>query len=52
MGQRQAAAKVTTPDDPVLAEIVRRLVQTYQPERIYLFGSRARWWCRMTVRRR
>ena len=42
MGQRQATAKVTTPDDAVLAEIVRRLVQTYQPERIYLFGSRAR----------
>jgi predicted nucleotidyltransferase len=28
--------------DPVLAEIVRRLVKTYQPERIYLFGSMAR----------
>ena len=28
--------------DPVLAEIVRRLVETYQPERIYLFGSKAR----------
>lgn len=30
------------PEDPTLAEIVRRLVETYQPERIYLFGSRAR----------
>jgi predicted nucleotidyltransferase len=29
-------------DDPVLAEIVRRLVQAYGPERIYLFGSKAR----------
>ncbi len=29
-------------DDPVLAEIVRRLVASYQPERIYLFGSKAR----------
>ncbi len=29
-------------DDAVLAEITRRLVATYQPERIYLFGSRAR----------
>ena len=29
-------------DDPVLAEIVRRLVEAYQPERIYLFGSHAR----------
>jgi predicted nucleotidyltransferase len=29
-------------DDPMLAEIVRRLVAAYQPERIYLFGSKAR----------
>lgn len=29
-------------NDPVLAEIVRRLVAAYQPERIYLFGSKAR----------
>jgi predicted nucleotidyltransferase/HEPN domain-containing protein len=29
-------------DDPVLAEIVRRLVEALDPERIYLFGSRAR----------
>ena len=28
--------------DPVLAEIVRRLVDAYRPERIYLFGSVAR----------
>lgn len=28
--------------DQALAEIVRRLVEAYQPERIYLFGSRAR----------
>jgi len=28
--------------DPVLAEIVRRLAEAYQPERIYLFGSKAR----------
>jgi len=28
--------------DPVLAEIVRRLVEAYHPDRIYLFGSRAR----------
>jgi len=31
-----------TPDDPLLAEIVRRLVKTFAPERIYLFGSTAR----------
>lgn len=29
-------------EDPKLAEIVRRLVEAYQPERIYLFGSKAR----------
>lgn len=31
-----------TADDPALAEVVRRLVKAYQPERIYLFGSVAR----------
>ena len=29
-------------DDPALAEIVRRVVETYRPLRVYLFGSRAR----------
>jgi len=29
-------------EDPKLAEIVRRLVDAYQPEAIYLFGSTAR----------
>lgn len=28
--------------DPLLAEIIRRLVEALQPTRIYLFGSRAR----------
>ncbi|MDQ7850961.1 MAG: nucleotidyltransferase domain-containing protein [Armatimonadota bacterium] len=28
--------------DPRLAEVVRRLVEAYRPERIYLFGSFAR----------
>jgi len=28
--------------DPVLADIVRRLVEGYDPERVYLFGSAAR----------
>jgi predicted nucleotidyltransferase len=28
--------------DPILAEIVRRLVEAYHPERVYLFGSHAR----------
>ena len=29
-------------DDPKLAEVVRRLVAAYEPQRIYLFGSVAR----------
>lgn len=29
-------------NDPILAEIVRRLVEALKPERIYLFGSKAR----------
>jgi predicted nucleotidyltransferase len=29
-------------DAPVLAEIVRHLAEAYRPEKIYLFGSRAR----------
>jgi len=28
--------------DPRLADLVRRLVEAYRPERIYLFGSHAR----------
>ncbi len=30
------------PDDPVLAELVQKLTEALHPERIYLFGSRAR----------
>ena len=30
------------PQDPKLAEVVRRLVAAYSPERVYLFGSSAR----------
>lgn len=29
-------------DEPVLAEIVHRLVKAFHPQRVYLFGSRAR----------
>ena len=29
-------------DDPVLTEVVRRLVEAFHPVRIYVFGSRAR----------
>lgn len=32
----------TSEKDPILAEIVRRLIEVLHPERIYLFGSRAR----------
>jgi len=31
-----------TVTDPILAELLRRLVPAYLPERVYLFGSRAR----------
>jgi predicted nucleotidyltransferase len=34
--------RTPTASDPVLAEVVRRLVEAYRPERIYLFGSVAR----------
>jgi predicted nucleotidyltransferase len=29
-------------NDPILDEIVKRLMQTFRPQRIYLFGSTAR----------
>lgn len=34
--------KPPSADDPVLTEVVRRLVEVYHPLRIYLFGSAAR----------
>jgi predicted nucleotidyltransferase len=34
--------RTPTVGDPVLGEVVRRLVEAYQPERVYLFGSVAR----------
>ena len=34
--------RTPTASDPALAEVVRRLVEAYQPTRIYLFGSVAR----------
>jgi len=41
---REDSPVLTTPshDDPVLGEVVRRLVEVYHPERIYMFGSVAR----------
>jgi len=41
-GRMAPAARRPSADDPVVAEIVRRLVELYRPERIYLFGSSAR----------
>ena len=40
--ERSTIFKPPAADDPALAEVVRRLVEAYQPERIYLFGSVAR----------
>ena len=44
MGETAQNAEVSGPsaDDPVLRDIVNRLVETYRPIRIYLFGSAAR----------
>jgi predicted nucleotidyltransferase len=33
---------IPRPDDPVVVEVLRRLVAAYRPERVYLFGSVAR----------
>lgn len=42
MMQGGVRAKSKGWDDPSLTEIVRRLVEAYDPERIYIFGSSAR----------
>ena len=39
---RSETFKPPSADDPVLPEMVRRLVDVYHPLRIYLFGSAAR----------
>jgi predicted nucleotidyltransferase len=38
----QVTAAEILASDPVLVEIVHRLREAYRPERIYLFGSKAR----------
>jgi len=38
----EASSRPSPPTDPILKEIVRRLAENLRPERIYLFGSRAR----------
>ncbi len=39
---REAIRPSTAVGDPVVDEVVRRLVDAYHPERIYVFGSAAR----------
>lgn len=41
-GNKASTLRTPAADDPLLAEVVRRLVEAYRPERIYLFGSVAR----------
>src|SRR5260370_14031 len=40
--ERATISRTPAWDDPALAEVVRRLVAAYQPERVYLYGSVAR----------
>ena len=42
VNQRASTFKTPSADDPILCEVVGRLVEAYRPERIYLFGSVAR----------
>ena len=42
MATEHATFRTPTASDAALAEVVRRLVNAYHPERIYLFGSVAR----------
>ncbi len=42
MSDTQERAGAGAPADAVVGELVRRLVEAYRPERIYLFGARAR----------
>jgi hypothetical protein len=42
MSDTQERAGAGAPADAVVGELVRRLVEAYRPERLYLFGSRAR----------
>jgi predicted nucleotidyltransferase len=39
---KTGASEHGTAPDPILSEMIRRLVGAFRPERIYLFGSRAR----------
>ena len=39
---RDELSHLSSPEAEKLAEVVERLIAAYQPERIYLFGSKAR----------
>ncbi len=41
-GQSKVEFAMPTSDDAALKEVVHRLVQVHEPERVYLFGSTAR----------
>ena len=40
--RQPAIRRVPSAHDPILGDVVSRLVRAYQPERVYLFGSAAR----------
>lgn len=40
--QQEPVRKPPSADDPILAEIVKKIVEVYHPERVYVFGSAAR----------
>jgi predicted nucleotidyltransferase len=40
--RQPAVRRVPSADDPILGDVVGRLVRACQPERVYLFGSAAR----------
>lgn len=42
MANDQAPDTAMLTEDPLLSEVVRRIVRVFQPERVFLFGSRAR----------
>jgi len=40
--RQPAVRKAPSAHDPILVDVVERLVRAYRPERVYLFGSAAR----------
>jgi len=41
-GENATIFRIPTANDPVLAQVVHRLVKAYRPQRVYLFGSVAK----------